>query len=94
MKIAVLVFKALHSKTPKYLSDELKIYIPRRSLRSSDDTSIRLELGSARTRMGRGEWRVVGPSIWNKLPEELRAKDLKENSFKTLLSNFHRALMY
>jgi hypothetical protein len=47
MKIAVLVFKALRGLLPAYLTSQVVEYHPRRSLRSTCDTSTSIELGTA-----------------------------------------------
>ena len=70
-KTALLVHKALRGKAPSYLRS---LIVPRTSVRSSRrsmDTV--LSVPKFRTeRYGRARFSVLGPSIWNKLPNKLR----------------------
>jgi len=79
-KLAILVFKVLHQRAPAYLESTVRVYIPRRSLRSSEAQAIILELGAASSRTGREAWSVAAPAVWNSLPAELRVcgKSLRE----------------
>jgi hypothetical protein len=71
-KILVFVFKCLNTESaPSYLSDLLRLYVPGRSLRSSSDGTILVELIS-RNKHGMRAFVNCAPSLWNKLPYELR----------------------
>jgi hypothetical protein len=72
MRLATIVFKCLNSMAPDYLGRILTVYTPRRNLRCCNSTGITLELGTARTLLGRGAWAVAAPRIWNGLPEKVR----------------------
>ena len=84
-KVAVLVFKCLHRCAPDYLSSCLVIHRPRRTLRGSSSPVVSLELGMARTGVGRGAWAVAGPRIWNNLPAAVRDQSLTLIGFQSLL---------
>ena len=81
IKLSVLVFKALHGLLPTHLATDIQQYEPKRTLRSSSSNSTLLVLGSARTKCGRGDWRVAAPSTWNSLPDEVRERDIKYPQF-------------
>ena len=73
-KFLTLIFKAVNTLAPSYLSDLLGQYTPSRSLRSSSDPSLltippRLRLSSIESRA----FSVAGPSFWNKLPSSIRS---------------------
>jgi hypothetical protein len=84
-KVAVLVHKSLHGRTPEYLTGRLVIYRPKRALRSSSSPAVSLELGSARTCVGRGAWDVAAPRIWNDLPAAMRDLSITQKDFERLL---------
>jgi len=85
-KTAVLVWKCLHDKAPRYLAD---LCIPvtsvegRRQLRSA--TTGTLLLPRARTSTGQRSFAVFGPATWNSLPCSLRDPELSLSIFKRLL---------
>jgi hypothetical protein len=89
VKIASLVYKNLVGKTPAYFSDDICLYAPNRSLRSSEAEFTTLELGSCRTKLGKGALSVAGPIVWNNLPEDLRI--LKGSSLHSFMN---RLFMY
>ena len=79
-KILLLVFKALHGLGPKYLSDMLKPYTPRMSLRSQQQDLLEIP----KTRLVTGGDRafsVIGPKLWNSLPMSIKSCDTV-NTFK------------
>jgi hypothetical protein len=88
IKIAWLVHQSLKGRAPEYLVDILVVYIPRRSLRSSEAKNTVLELGSARTNCGRGAFAIAGPCVWNGLPWEFCTLKGSSHSFKDRLVRF------
>jgi hypothetical protein len=80
-RVQELVAKALNGVAPEYLAEELNIYIPRRSLRSSKSCSTTLVLGTAKKCIGRGAWSVAAPKFWNQLPENVRTRHPKSSKF-------------
>jgi hypothetical protein len=87
-KVAVLVFKAIHGRSPSYLTGGIRKYQPRRTLRSTYATSVQLELGTSKTVCGEGAWSVCGPRIWNALPSEVREEGLLLSYFNKRLADF------
>ena len=85
-KILVLVHKAFYEGTPKYLAALRHQYAPRRGLRSAgglllDVPRVNLE------RFGRRAFACAGPTLWNKLPANIRGNG-NHPQFKKLLKTF------
>ena len=87
-KVLTLMHSAVHTSTPRYLSDRVSMYAPSRSLRSGTQSlavvpRINLE------HYGRRAFSCAGPSMWNALPLDIRTqqdpdrfrKDLKTHLF-------------
>jgi hypothetical protein len=91
LKILTLVTKSLFDMLPKYLSDDIVIYRPNRPLRSGDKERITLVLGSARRVIGRGDWRVCAPIMWNGLPEQMRT--IINRTSNGLISDINKYLL-
>ncbi len=70
-KILVLTFRALQGQAPSYLSDFIQLYIPTRSLRSSDQHLLAIPRTHFKTR-GDRSFPSVAPRLWNALPHSLR----------------------
>ena len=83
-KLLMITYKVLHGDGPAYLKDLLVSYQPKRSLRSSRDTS-RLEIPVTRLKTyGDRSFSRAAPAHWNNLPFEMRScKTLA--AFKTSL---------
>jgi hypothetical protein len=71
-KIAILVHKGLHGRTPTYIS-ELLTYVsrPERSHRSNNQRLLVVPCTSRKS-FGDRAFCVTGPKIWNSLPLEIR----------------------
>ena len=69
-KLLILVYKCLHGDGPAYLSSLLEEYYPLRNLRST--AQARLYEPSVHKGYGERAFSVVGPKLWNALPESLR----------------------
>ena len=69
-KVLTLVYKALHNETPSYISEMLQSYRPERTLRSKKSNLLLVK--RTRVRYGARAFSVSGPSLWNKLPQEIR----------------------
>jgi len=82
-KVLLLCFKSLNGLGPKYLSNLLMPYIPKRNLRSSDKKLLIEPKFRLQTYGGRA-FSVYAPRIWNKLPLSLRNCD-KLDTFKSKL---------
>ena len=71
-KISSLCFKSLEDPFfPLYLKNQLKIYSPTRTLRSSNDDRCFIVPRTSRI-VGDRSLGFAGPSIWNSLPAEIR----------------------
>ncbi|XP_073677283.1 uncharacterized protein [Garra rufa] len=82
-KILLLAFKSINGLAPSYLCNILVLYIPIRSLRSSDSGLLavpRYHLSS----MGGRSFSVIAPKLWNSLPRSLRSVN-NISEFKSLL---------
>lgn len=88
LKIAIIIYKTLHQLAPTGISKDIIIYVPRRSLRSSESSAILLELGTSSKRIGHGALNVIGPKVWNSLPDDARDPNLSLCSFLLKLKNF------
>lgn len=86
-KICVTVYKILQGSCPSYLSDLVSVYVPRRSLRSSDDDRI-LESRNYRTRFGRRSFSYAAPVLWNSLPRDVRNSASLHSFKKSLKTHF------
>ena len=82
-KIALLVFKSLTGLAPGYLRDLLDLYVPPRTLRSIELSLLKIPRSRTKS-YGDRSFRVSGPRIWNKLPQDLR-KATEIDGFKTSL---------
>ena len=89
-KLLVLVHGALYDGTPEYLAALLLQHAPRRSLRSAG--GLLLEVPKVNLeRFGRRAFACAGPTLWNKLPRNMRdngnlvqfKKELKTFLFST-----------
>ena len=81
-KVALLVFKCLHGLAPSYLADDIipvSTLAGRQQLRSAD-TGV-LFVPRSRTSIGARSFAINGPTIWNKLPAELRSSDSSVETF-------------
>ena len=67
-KVATLTYKLLSTGQPSYLVNSVSIYIPGRSLRSTDI----LTVSRTKTVIGARTFRSAAPSVWNKLPVDIR----------------------
>ena len=88
-KVLLLTYKALHGKTPAYISQLLSLYTPTRPLRSENKNLLRVP----RCRLegfGRRCFAYAAPSLWNPLPTPVKCASSIEtfkSSLKTYLIN-------
>jgi hypothetical protein len=81
-KVALLVFKCLHGLAPSYLADDcipVSTLAGRQQLRSAD-TGV-LFVPRSRTSIGARSFAINGPTVWNKLPAELRSLNSSAETF-------------
>ena len=71
-KILLYTFKALHGATPKYLTELISPYVPRRALRSADQ--LLLEQPTHKLKLiGLRAFSVCPPYLWNSLLFEIKS---------------------
>jgi hypothetical protein len=80
-KIALLTFKALHGMAPKYITELVEERKSRRALRSASELLLRPPKIPKTKFYGERAFSVAAPTVWNKLPCELRAIS-GHNAFK------------
>ena len=87
-KIAVLVCTSLHGLTPPYLSEDCQLVTDMglRHLRSADVHTCAVP--RTQTRLGDRSFAIAGPRLWNKLPVDLRQRDICLSQFRRLLKTF------
>lgn len=82
-KILLLVYKSLNNLAPLYLSELLHLYTPKRGLRSVNKCLLQIPRTRLKNR-GNRAFEVAGPTLWNKLPTQIKmASSLSE--FKSAL---------
>ena len=69
-KVTTLTYKLLSTGQPSYLVNSVSIYIPGRSMRSTDART--LTVPRTKTVIGARAFRSAAPSVWNKLPVDIR----------------------
>ena len=73
-KVALTCFKCINDLAPSYLQDDLTMYQPQRALRSSlDKTLLNITRKHYKT-LGERAFSHYGPSVWNKLPNNIRSE--------------------
>ena len=86
-KVLTLVFKALKGTAPQYLKDMLKLSKSVRLLRSSN-MYMKLEIPTVkRESFANRSFSVVGPRLWNDIPNEIK-KCINVETFKKQLKTF------
>jgi hypothetical protein len=86
-RFCCLIYKVKCSQRPLYLSRTLHPRVPSRDLRSADECL--LVVPNVRTRMGEMAFMRMAPSVWNRIPKEIRLA----KSFSTFKNNLHKHLM-
>ena len=72
-KILSLTFKALHNQAPEYITKMLEVYIPGRCLRSASGATTLVVPASRTNKYGDRSFRTAAPTLWIKLPENVRS---------------------
>ena len=74
-KIAVLVYNCLYDdNSPLYLKELINIYIPQRTLRSSQKHLLVKPLTNLKT-FGERSFAYAAPDVWNKLPDNVKSSE-------------------
>ena len=84
-KIACITFKTIHNQSPTYLHQLLTRHNPSRSLRTRYQNT--LVCPRIDSKIGRRSFSYAAPTIWNSLPDNLRALD-SLSSFRSALKTF------
>ncbi len=82
-KILMYVYKVLNNLAPRYLSEQFKLYVPARPLRSANDTT-RLIIPRTNLRIGDRRFNTTASASWNSLPASIRCAPSLD-SFKSQL---------
>ena len=85
-KLALLTYKALNGLAPKYISDLISIYVPRRNLRSANSKQLIQPIYNLRT-YGFRAFSHAAPFLWNSLPQEVRFAP-SVSSFKSKIKTY------
>ena len=85
-KTCTTVYKALNNLAPTYIFNILELYVPRRSLRSSSDTTLLVKFPAVR-KIGEKSFKFFAPICWNSLPSAIRSSD-SITHFKSSLKTF------
>lgn len=86
-KLLLYVFKALHGLAPVYLTELVKPYTPRRSLRSESELLLTVPVIKTKT-YGERRFDKAASTLWNGLPRHLKtlnSLDAFKRSLKTYL---------
>ena len=86
IKIITLTFKCLHDKAPSYLQDLIVLQSPARVTRSSDKCLLQVP-NSKHITMGDRSFAVAAPTLWNRLPDDIRMCD-SYSTFKSKLMTY------
>ena len=90
-KVLIMVFKALHSMAPTYITDLLTVQSSVRHLRSSTLSSVSLKVPrTCHIKFADRSFSCYGPKLWNALPSSIKnatsisifRKRLKTHLFK------------
>ena len=82
-----MCYNAITGVAPSYLSEQLHLYSPSHSLRSSSDTRmLKIQRFNCKTH-GFCTFSQFGPHIWNNLPQDIR-HSASLSSFKSQLKAF------
>ena len=68
-KVACMCFSAINGSRPAYLSELLCVYIPSRTLRSSDTRMLKIQQYKRKAR-GFHTFSCFAPHIWNSIPQD------------------------
>ena len=85
-KLLLVTFKAIHGMAPSYICELITIYVPKRTLRSSSQLLLSLPPRREVSTLyyGNRAFSVAAPTLWNKLPAEVRNANTLA-TFKRLL---------
>ena len=91
-KVMLITFKVIRGFSPVYLTELIEQYVPSRDLRSADKLRLIPPRGTFSKTYGQRAFSVCAPSLWNKLPVEIRtARNVEsfKRGLKTYLFNMY-----
>ena len=85
-KLLLMTFKIIHNYAPKYLTELLESYSPRRTIRSGSQNQLVVPRSSTTT-YGDRTFSIAAPKLWNSLPVTL--KDIESlHIFKSIIKTY------
>ncbi|XP_077996664.1 uncharacterized protein LOC144449971 [Glandiceps talaboti] len=91
-KVMLITFKVIRGFAPVYLTELIEQYVPSRDLRCADKLRLIPPRGTFSKTYGQRAFSVCAPSLWNKLPVEIRtARNVEsfKRGLKTYLFNMY-----
>ena len=88
-KLCTYMYKGLHHPAPEYITNELSVYKPRRSLRSGNAGAM-FSIIKTNKDKGTCDFAVTGPRMWNDLPPDVRESPSLETFRKRLKTYLFR----
>jgi len=92
VKYRIMTFNALHDIGPSFIKDLISMYQPSRMLRSSNQNLLSVPKFRLKSFGGRS-FSISAPTLWNALPETLRAIDNLQ-SFRSNLKTFYFTIAF
>ena len=92
-KFLATTFKSIHGIAPGYLTELVKAYEPKRSLRSKNRQALLIVPKYNLVTYGKRAFTVAAPTEWNRLPEDLRTIT-ELDAFKRKLKTYLFKLSY
>ena len=91
-KLLIIVFRALHVRTPAYLASLVTPYVPPLVLQSADRAILTVPRHNLE-HYDRRSFSRAGPTLWNVLPEDLRLTGCMD-TFKASLKTHYFKLAF
>ena len=86
-KVLLLTFKCINNIAPSYLQDLVHPYAPKRHLRSDSKNYLETKRYNLQT-YGYRAFSVAAPTLWNKLPDDMRQPGILIENFKNKLKTY------
>ena len=93
-KILLIVFKCIHKLAPTYLCKRLTLK-PKRGLRSDNKLVLDIPLTKLKLKTyGDRSFSIAGPTLWNKLPSDIRLSESVDIFKQKLKTHFFKQAFY
>ena len=91
-KICLMVYKCIHSNSPEYLKELIKLRKPilERTLRKDNDNLLLTYKTPEKQEYKNRSFSQIAPQLWNKLPFYIRNSVSEESFKKNLKSHFYK----